>query len=169
VNIDENPQVILGGARLLAEHGLELDLNGPPSISAHAEKLAAAVPDLRMVINHLGSAGDPQNISPQWKDGIAAIAQRPNVFMKVSALVEQTKKPEGQAPHEMDYYLPILDYLWQQFGAERLIFGSNWPVSDRGAPYVVLIRIVQQYFQSKGREALENYFWRNATRAYGVA
>ena len=78
-------EAVLAGAKALAKYGLELDLNGGPSYLPHAAKLAADVPDLRVLINHLGASGDPQSLRPEWKDNIRAVTKLPNVFMKVSA------------------------------------------------------------------------------------
>lgn len=166
VRIDANKDKVLAGARLLAKHGLQLDLNGPPTMLPHAAQLAAEVPDLRIVIDHLGASGDPQSLRPEWKENIRIAARQPNVFMKVSALVEQVKCEEGQAPRDTAYYLPILDHLWEAFGPDRLIYGSNWPVSDKGAPYEVVFKIVDEYFRSKGTHACEKYFWKNSLAAY---
>jgi L-fuconolactonase len=168
VDIDKNPEKILEGAKLLADHGLELDLNGSSEMLKHALKLAEAVPNLRIVINHLGGSGDPAATKPGWDKAIALLARRcPRVYMKVSALVEQVPGKEGGAPRDVAYYLPVLEHLWNEFGEDRLIYGSNWPVSDRGAPYEVVFRLVQAYFSGKGQEALEKYFWKNALVAYG--
>lgn len=158
----------LAAARLLAKHGLELDLNGPPGTLPGAAKLAAEIPDLRIVINHLGASGDPKNLRAEWKDEVRQAAARQNVFMKVSALVEQINGAEGAAPRDTAYYLPVLDHLWECFGEDRLIYGSNWPVSDRGAPYDAVFGIVHDYFTTKGRDAAAKYFWKNAVVAYGV-
>ncbi len=157
---------VLAGARQLAKHGLELDLNGGPGYLPHAAKLAVDVPDLRILINHLGASGDPQALRPEWKDNIRAVAKQPNVFMKVSALAEQVKCEYGKAPSDTAYYLPILDHLWETFGPDRLIYGSNWPVSDKGAPYAAVFKIVDEYFRAKGTEACEKYFWKNSKAAY---
>lgn len=162
----EHEAVVLAGARLLAEHGLQLDLNGSATYLPHIAPLAAKVPDLRIVIDHLGASGDPKSLRPGWKEGIEAASKPGNVFMKVSALVEQVRCEEGQAPADTDYYLPVLDHLWECFGEDRVIYGSNWPVSDKGAPYDVVFRIVSEYFGSKGREAAEKYFWKNSLTAY---
>jgi len=159
-------EAVLAGAKLLAENGLELDLNGNATYLPHAAKLAADVPDLRIVINHLGASGDPRALKPEWKDNIRAVAKQPNVFMKVSALVEQVKCESGQAPRDTAYYLPILDHLWETFGPDRLIYGSNWPVSDSGAPYEVVFKIVDEYFRSKGTDACDKFFWKNSLAAY---
>lgn len=166
VRIDAHKDKVLAGAKLLAQHGLELDLNGPPAMLPHAAQLAADVPDLRIVINHLGASGDPQSLRPEWKENIRLVAKQPNVFMKVSALVEQVKCEHGQAPRDTAYYLPILDHLWETFGPDRLIYGSNWPVSDKGAPYDVVFKVVDEYFRGKGEEACEKYFWKNSLAAY---
>src|SRR5262245_47331969 len=47
-----------------------------------------------------------------------------------------------------------------------LIYGSNWPVSERIAPYETAFKIVREYFAAKGQEATEKYFWRNSKAAY---
>ena len=60
----------------------------------------------------------------------------------------------------------VLDVLWQAFGKDRLMYGSNWPVSSRFAPYDQIQRIVTAYFAEKGEEATENYFWKNSKSAY---
>ena len=62
----------------------------------------------------------------------SARAAGEHVFCKVSALVEGTRKTERDAPNDLDFYRPVLDALWEIFGEDRLICGSNWPVSERG-------------------------------------
>ncbi len=158
------PQFI-AGLKILGDMDLTLDVNGP-AILEPTLKLAAAVPTLRIVIDHCGSCGDAQKLNPHWKSEMAAIAKQPNVFCKVSALVEMTDSPPGRAPTDPSYYTPVLDHLWQNFGEDRLIFGSNWPVSDKGASYDVLFKIVSEYFSGKGSTSAEKYFWQNSHTAY---
>lgn len=93
-----------------------------------------------------------------------AAAKHPNVFCKVSALVEQTGKTP--APRDVDFYRPVLDTLWSLFGEDRLIFGSNWPVSNRGAPYETVVGIVRDYFTEKGARAAAKFFLTNSQTAY---
>jgi len=157
---------VLSGAKQLASHGLELDVKGPANALPALAKLAAEVPDLRLVINHLGAPGDPKALRPEWKSAIMEAAKAKNVFMKVSALVEQVKGAEGASPRDTAYYLPILEPLWDHFGPDRLIYGSNWPVSDKGGSYDTVFGIVREFFNSKGTQASERYFWKNALSAY---
>ena len=157
------------GIALMADMGLELDLNGPAAMHAPAAKLAAAVPALRIVIDHVGGAGDAAQLSHEWGMGMAALGKQKNVFCKVSALQEQTAitaKQPGHAPLDTAYYAPILDHCWRSFGEDRLVYGSNWPVCEKGGTYAEQFRIVSDYFAAKGREACEKYFWKNSLAAY---
>jgi L-fuconolactonase len=166
VSLDSDLDPVTEAAKMLAELNLELDVNGACTTLPSVNRLAQAVPDLRIVINHVAQSGDPQSIHPQWKDNVAEIALRPDVFMKVSGLPEQVLGEAGKSPTDTEYYLPVLDHLWDHFGEDRLIYGSNWPVSDRGAPYEALYKIVHEYFSGKGHEAAEKYFWKNSLAAY---
>ena len=150
---------------LLIDHNLELDVNGGPDMPADVARLAAKLPKLRIVINHCANLRiDGREPPEKWRDAMQAAANRPNVFCKASALVEQTaQKP---APHEVDYYRPVLDRLWTLFGEDRLIFGSNWPVSDGGSPLATVVGIVRDYFTAKGQRAAAKFFHDNSQTAY---
>jgi L-fuconolactonase len=155
----------IAAMKLLAGLGLELDVNGVRDLS-HLAALATAVPDLRIVINHVGSAGDPRELTELWRAGMKACGAQPQIFCKVSALAEQSKAEWGKAPTDAAFYAPILDHVWQCFGEDRLIYASNWPVSEKGSSYAGCFNIVSDYFTAKGREASEKFFWKNAARAY---
>lgn len=159
----------LHGIKLMVDRDLELDVNGPPQIHAAVADLAGQFPELRIVLNHVGGAGDPAKLSDQWRSGIAALGKRENVFCKVSALGEQTEASNqryGDSPRDVEYYRPILDHCWNSFGEDRLIYGSNWPVCEKGGSYADQFAIVAAYFEDKGQAAAEKYFWKNALRAY---
>jgi L-fuconolactonase len=150
---------------LLVDHDLALDVNGVPEMPAEVAVLAAKAPKLRIVINHAANLRiDGKEPPKPWADGMRAAAKTPNVFCKVSALVEQTEKKP--APRNVDYYLPVLDTLWAIFGEDRLLFGSNWPVSDRAAPLAVVVGIVRDYFTAKGEKVVAKIFAGNSSVAY---
>ncbi len=150
----------------LAERGLALDLNGPSAYVGLVPALVRAVPGLRVIVNHVGGAGDPRELTQEWRDGIRAAGENEAVFCKVSALAEQAKCEHGKAPVDTDYYRPILDAVWTAFGERRVVFGSNWPVSDRGTTLDKVVGIVRPYFAEKGAAALRRYFVENARAAY---
>ncbi|MBX3051231.1 MAG: amidohydrolase family protein [Caldilineaceae bacterium] len=164
--VDGEQGTFLDDMALLAARDLSLDvLVGDPSHFAGLFALAERVPDLRIVINHVGNMKiDGTALTPDWSERFRKAATHPNVYMKVSGLLENsTVQP---APTDVDFYRPLLDCLWDAFGEERLIFGSNWPVCEQAGTYAGCVSIVRSYFGEKGEEASANYFWRNAKRVY---
>ena len=154
--------------KFMADKGLQVDLNGGPVTLDAARKVAQRVPDLRIVVDHIGNVvikGD--EIDPEWRRYMEALADQKQVFIKVSALVEGASRHRpNDVPSNVDYYRPTLDVIWNQIGVDRMIFGSNWPVSERAADYVTLQKILVDYLQDKGQAALDKVFWQNSKVAY---
>ncbi|MEO7272925.1 MAG: amidohydrolase family protein [Vicinamibacterales bacterium] len=134
-----------------------------PAVAA----LAAAVPDLRIVVDHCAnvrlSGGPP---ATEWLDGIRALAGHRHVSMKVSGLVEGTGPRDGSAARDAAFYRATLDAVWESFGEDRVLFAGNWPVSAPFASYPQVVAIVRDYFAGKGRMASEKYFAGNARLVY---
>jgi len=151
---------------VMADHGLVLDCC-PFQEPARSDclRLATELPSLGLVCEHVG--GVPVNggpADPAWVEFINALAAHGHVYMKVSGMVESSaQKP---APADVDYYRPILDAMWNAFGEDRLFFGSNWPVCDLGGNYATAFGIVRTYFDEKGSEAADKFFWKNAKDCY---
>ncbi|QGQ25396.1 amidohydrolase family protein [Gimesia benthica] len=154
--------------KFMADKGLQVDLNGGPVTLDAARKVAQQVPDLRIVVDHIGNVvikGD--EIDPEWRRYMEALADQKQVFIKVSALVEGASRHRpNNVPADVNYYRPTLDVIWNQIGIDRMIFGSNWPVSERAADYVTLQKILVDYLQDKGQAALDKVFWQNSKVAY---
>lgn len=153
--------------RLLADHDLALDVNGGPQMPDAVAKLGGELPGLRIIVNHIANVritSDAPAIA--WKQAMASAASHKNVFCKVSALVEGAAREGQTAPSDVDFYRPYLDVVWQAFGEDRVIYGSNWPVSDRAADYATLQQIVLDYVTPLGTEATRQFFAKNAERAY---
>lgn len=149
----------------LADRDLQLDLmtNGKQLVINAA--IAEGIPELRLVIDHVGHVevtGEAPD--PEWVHGMQTIAQFPNVSCKVSGMVERAARQP--APSDPAYYAPTLDVLWNAFGEDRLIYGSNWLVCERAAPYETVLSIATHYIETKGPEAMEKFFWKNAKAAY---
>ena len=151
--------------RLLAECDLSLDVlaNSPQFLAVAA--LARQIPKLRIIVNHTGH-GPINGEAPDanWMSGIAELSKCENINLKVSAVMEQsTKQP---APEDDSWYSLALEEMWLAFGQHRLIYGSNWPVCERAGSFKAAMGIVRRFFDTKGSDACENYFFRNAERVY---
>ena len=149
----------------LAAHDLVLDTGLP---GAHEEGFFALLdrlPDLRVMVEHIaGGTVDGNTPDSAWTERMKRAGAYPNVWMKVSALMEHsTIQP---APADVDFYTPLLDTLWHAYGEDRLVYGSNWPVSERAGTYTRGIQIVKSYFAGKSEEAREKFFWKNSKDLY---
>jgi predicted TIM-barrel fold metal-dependent hydrolase len=58
--------------------------------------------------------------------------------------------------------------VYEAFGEDRIIYGSNWPVTDHGGEYGEQLSIIREYFSAKGKGVTEKLFWKNAAKFYGV-
>lgn len=156
-----------GDMRLLAEHDLSLDLLGGVEVLGTAARLSDSVPGLRLVVDHLANVQIDGKAPPaDWVKQMRALGKKPNVYFKLSALVEGTGRSDGSAPKDVEFYRPVLDTMVQLFGPERLMYGSNWPVSERFAPLSTVQGIVQNYCHTLGRRVEEQIFWKTAKAAY---
>lgn len=157
------PQFI-ADLKLLAEAGLEMDAVGGPSMLAEVVRITDQVPKLRIVVDHLpyDPPSDPAKRAEYLK-ALHELGQRRQVYVKVSNVL---RRSQNHVPANLDFYRPSLDELWDVFGEDRLIYGSNWPVSNLVAPYDAVFHIVHKYFSAKGPSAYEKYFWKNSQAAY---
>jgi L-fuconolactonase len=153
--------------KLLADHDLSLDLVGGREILPFANRLTKEVPKLRIIIDHLAGVVVDGNQPPaDWMKLMQPLVQRPNIYCKLSGLVEGTGRSDGSAPRDVGFYRPVLDAMREMFGPERLIYASNWPVSGRFAPLATVQGIVADYFRSHGPRAEEQVFAQSAKTAY---
>jgi L-fuconolactonase len=155
----------LAGMEALVAHDLEADVLIRQQHVDGLLALAHHFPELRIVVDHICHMPiDGEPVMPEWIDTYGRLAEPRNVYVKVSAVMEQsTNQP---APTELAYYRPALDALWNAFGEERVIYGSNWPVCERAGTFAESIRIVKDYLQGKGKAAWDKYFWQNGQAAY---
>ena len=146
----------------MGERQYALDVLGDGAMLPDVLRVAKLAPGLRVVIDHL-PFGEWDNNVEAMRRALADVAQSPNVYAKVSNVV---RRVDGRVIETSESYRPALDVLWSLFGADRLVYGSNWPVSNRVAPYAILHKIVLDYFLAKGQTQAEKFFLKNSLAAY---
>jgi len=67
-----------------------------------------------------------------------------------------------------DDFTPYLDVVFEAFGTERLMVGSDWPVCTLSGSYSDVIDIIKQYTNSFSEQEKDNIFGKNAVRFYGL-
>jgi L-fuconolactonase len=148
--------------RRVSDRRLALDLLGGAAMLGDVVRLARLAPTMSLIVDHL-PFGDGDQDAAAVRRSLSEIARLPNVYAKVSNVARRT---EGRLITDPQFYRPGLDLLWELFGPDRAIFGSNWPVSERVAPYAVVHQIVANYFAAQGKDAAERFFWKNSRAAY---
>ncbi len=129
----------------LAKKGLTLDVLINNFTIDEVTDIAKRLPDLKIMINHLGGlsiTNDP--LDPKWKEAMEKASQYENVYCKVSGIFQRAGvKP---VPKERSFYTPVFKIVFDAFGEDRIVYGSNWPVTDRGGSYAEQLSIIRGYF-----------------------
>ncbi|WP_165949068.1 amidohydrolase family protein [Kribbella turkmenica] len=115
------------GVCAAADAGLAIDLLLRPPALLGAARLAGAVPGARLVLDHLGNPAAPTD---DWLTGMKALADRPNVTVKLS----------GTAHLASDTLAELIDVTLGLFGSDRLMFGSDWPVCTLSSTRAEVLR-----------------------------
>jgi predicted TIM-barrel fold metal-dependent hydrolase len=151
--------------RHTAQKGRTVDfLLGSYRLEEVAE-IARRVPELRIIVDHLGGVKlDGSPLAAAWVAQFRALAKQPNVHCKVSALFGRWEKQP--APQDLAAYTEALDLAFECYGEDRLIFGSDWPVTEQTADYAAVLRLTRAYFDRKGRAVSEKLFHQNAAAFY---
>lgn len=152
--------------KLLAEAELGLDTANPSlRLLEDVVRLTDQVPNLRVVIDHLPSLVPPGEAEARTRHNVTMreLGQRPQVYAKISGVL---RRAGDRVPHDPSFYRPRLDELWEVFGPDRVLYGSDWPNSDPLGTYSQVLNVVREYAASKGREAAGKFFWKNSVAAY---
>ena len=121
-------------------------------------RVAMRHPDLAILIDH-GAKPAPNNFS-SWAEQMDMLARLPNVSCKFSGLLTELPA-EGPA----EALAAIFDHLWNAFGAERLVWGSDWPVLELAGTYTGWADQCRKLIPIAHHEAV---FETNARRIYGI-
>lgn len=162
----------LAHVRELARRGMTLDIisRGTLNPKPMVEALCTQVPSLRIIIDHLAGA---QGLTPtaEWELGMRRLADLcPNLHIKFSSFYDMYQVGDGNrpwtAPLDLAAYKPHFDVLMTAFGADRLVWGSNWPVSDLGGGFAAQIRLAEEYLAPFGTKVRDKVMFRNALKFY---
>ncbi len=118
--------------KALEHHGLSFDALIEPRHLQTIATLAQRHPDLVIIIDHMAKPAMKQGRAPDpdWARDLKQAAQNPNVFVKLSGMVT-----EFDGPWDLPTLRAHFDVALEAFGPERILFGSDWPVSNLRCTY----------------------------------
>jgi L-fuconolactonase len=170
------------GARVLASKGLSFEAWLYHHQMHELADFAKAVPDLTIVLNHVGGltrvgpyADRPDETLADWRAGITAVAACPNIVVKLGGLgmprvgfdYHTRAIPVGSEELAQDL-APFLDYTIQQFGPDRSMFESNFPVDKVSYSHHILYNAFKRLSTGYSPTERAALFHDTATRVYRI-
>jgi L-fuconolactonase len=162
-------ELFLNGIALLQNFGFTYDILIYEKQIKETIDFVNKFPSQKFIIDHCAkpqiknkSVTDP--IAIGWETGMKEIAQNKNVFCKVSGLITEAKWNEWD---ENDLY-PYLDVVFENFGIERILFGSDWPVMLLSGNYLQWKNLLQNYMNQFSTEERQKVFAENAIQFYNL-
>ncbi len=140
VDFADSPAHLRGVSRL-SNYNLTYDLLLKPIHLPAATRLVDHYPNQMFVVDHIAKPDILRGEIEPWRSGIADIGRRPNVFCKLSSMITQAHW-QTWLPEQIE---PYLDWTLECFGAQRLMIGSDWPVSTCATDYKTTMNLVVQW------------------------
>jgi L-fuconolactonase len=152
----------LDALRVLAARSLVFD--ALTLAKGHLENVPTVleqVPELTLVIDHLGSPYVRGERWEPWASLMSAAAQHPRCFVKYSSL--------DPVDGSVELHRPYIEHVFAEFGAERVMWASNWPATRRGASYRSMLDDARALLPRGAESAIDAVFGDNARRIYSLA
>ena len=150
------------GISLLQTFNFTYDILIYPAQLPSAEKLVAAFPHQKFIVDHLAKPIIKSGEVEMWEKDLRRLAQHQNVYCKISGMVTEADWQHWNQAH----FTPYLDVVTEAFGTHRLVYGSDWPVCLLAATYQQQLGIVQKYFQTFSESEQAQIFGGNAQQFY---
>lgn len=171
------------GARVLARMGLTLDNSLYHTQLDELAEFARAVPDLTIVLNHVGGlvrvgpyAGRDDEMLAEWRRGIAVAAACPNIVVKLGGVGQKRfgydwhRRSMPIGSEELAQALaPLVHYCIDQFGPDRCMFESNFPVDKISYGYGIVWNAFKRLSKAYSASERAALFRGTAARVYRIA
>ena len=170
------------GGRALARMGMSLEAwMYFPQLPELAE-FARAVPDLPIILNHIGGllrvgpyGNNDDEVLEAWRSGIAAVAECPNVNVKLGGIgmprtgFDWHERDKPISSEELaESMAPLMNYCIEQFGPDRSMFESNFPVDKVSYSYNVMYNAFKRLSKGYSDSERAAMFHDTAVRVYKV-
>jgi L-fuconolactonase len=152
----------VSGVKTLSHYRLSFDICIFHPQLANAIRLVEQCPHVQFILDHIGKPDIKNQRFDPWKQEIQTLATFPNVHCKISGLVTEANL-EAWTPDDLQ---PYIEHVITCFGFDRVIYGSDWPVSTQASEYPRWVQTLREAVSGCSSEALDNLFRNNAIRFY---
>lgn len=155
----------IAGVRMLAPHDLTFDVCILHHQLPNTLKFIAQVPEVQIVLDHIGKPGIKAGLVEPWKRQIREMAGFDNVVCKISGVTTEA----DHAAWTREQLRPYVEHVAECFGFDRIMFGGDWPVSELAGSYQRWVETVDWIFAG-ATESEKRRLWRdNAIATYRLA
>ena len=155
---------VVRGASVLAKYALPFDLLLYSHSLPAAVRLVEACPETQFVLDHLGKPRVKDRVFEQWSGCIRELGRKPNVVCKLSGLGTEA---DWHAWSTQDLR-PYVEHTIECFGADRVMFGSDWPVCTLSGGYERWLSAVNELFEQASEAERQALFFGTARHVYGL-
>jgi len=152
------------GVRLLPELDLTYDILIYERHLPVALQFVSFLSDCRMVVDHLAKPVISQKKMSPWQENIRSLGQYPQVYCKLSGMVTEAQPDRWK----VDDFTAYLDVVFEAFGTEKLMFGSDWPVCKLAAEYQQVVEVLNRYMEQFTEEEKRRVYGQNAVDFYNL-
>jgi L-fuconolactonase len=155
---------VRAGLRAVARRGLCNELLVIPDQLDAVVSAISDVPESRFMLDHLAKPAIGTGAWQPWAQQLAAVATCANVSAKISGLVTEAQ----WLTWTLEDLRPYLDHALAEFGPDRLVFGSDWPVCTLAASYAQIVGIAESFVAGLSAGEQAAIFGGNATKVYAL-
>ncbi len=157
-----NNENFLRGIKVISKYNYTYDILIYHHQLKAAFEFVSKFPGQKFVIDHCAKPDIKNKQLHEWAKLMKEISKQPNVYCKLSGLFTETTSKEWSAA---DFY-PYLDVVFENFGTERLLFGSDWPVMLLSGIYVQWKSLLEKYMENFTEDDRQKVFGDNAVEFY---
>jgi L-fuconolactonase len=154
----------MNGIAQLKKHGFTYDILIFPDQLQYVPEFVNTFPDQKFVLDHIAKPDIKNHKVADWAKDIRAIAELDNLWCKVSGMVTEADWKNWA----IDDFEPYLDVVFEAFGIEKVMFGSDWPVCQVAASYANMADIVKQYTSTLSISEQSIFWGENAVNFYNI-
>ncbi len=150
------------GINLLQKYGFTYDILIYPKQLSAAIEFVQRFPKQRFVVDHMAKPYIKAGILSPWDEHMKELSGYSNVYCKLSGIITEADWQQWTEKELISY----LDVVFEAFGTERLMFGSDWPVCLVAGNYRKVKKIITDYMQTLSSENRQAVMGRNAIKFY---
>jgi len=153
------------GIKALKKHAFTYDILIYPDQLGYVSDFVRDFSSQKFVIDHIAKPDIKAGKIGEWARDMQALAELENVYCKLSGMVTEADW-QGWKPGD---FTPYLDVVFETFGTERLMFGSDWPVCNVAGGYDKVVGIVKNYTSKLSVNEQDDIWGNTAAGFYNLA